>query len=135
MRVVIDTNVFISGIFFSGPPHQILRAWQKRKLEFILSPDILEEYRRVAEILRRKYPEVDIDSILEMLTIEAELTTVPSLDENICTDPEDDKFIACALASKTKIIISGDKHLLQVNGYRGLKIISPRQFLNHYLKR
>ena len=135
MNVIIDTNVFISGIFFSGPPYQILKAWQERKLELILSPDILEEYRRVALILNKKYPNVDLNPILELLTIEAELITAPSLNEKVCKDPEDDKFIACALASKTKIIISGDKHLLQVNGYHGLKIISPRQFLNRYLER
>ena len=71
MKVIIDTNVFISGIFFSGPPYQILTAWQKRKLEFVLSPEILEEYRRVAEIVRKKHPDINLNAIFELLTIES----------------------------------------------------------------
>jgi len=51
MKIILDTNVFISGIFFSGPPSQILQAWKNKKLQIILSQDILDEYHRVAESL------------------------------------------------------------------------------------
>ena len=49
MKIVLDTNVFISGIFFSGPPSIILQAWRDSKIQIILSKEILEEYQRVAE--------------------------------------------------------------------------------------
>lgn len=51
----MDTNVLVSGIFFSGPPFQILNAWQQQKLQLVLSPEILAEYQRVAIILGEKY--------------------------------------------------------------------------------
>lgn len=60
MKIVLDTNVFISGIFFSGPPFQILQAWKERKIQFVLSQEIVSEYQRVAEALANKYPIVDI---------------------------------------------------------------------------
>jgi predicted nucleic acid-binding protein len=52
----------------------------------------------------------------------------------VCADPDDDKFIACALASNAKIICSGDRHLLDVNGYQGIEIIKPRAFTEKYLR-
>jgi uncharacterized protein len=60
MKIVLDTNVFISGIFFSGPPAQILKAWGDRKIQIILSKEILDEYRRVAYELSSKFPSIDI---------------------------------------------------------------------------
>jgi len=76
VKIVLDTNVFISGIFFSGPPYQILQAWRDNKLQIVLSQEILEEYHRVAEELVDQFPRVDLRSILELLTIKAEL--IPS---------------------------------------------------------
>lgn len=49
MKVVLDTNVFVSGLFFSGPPYEILDAWRHGKLHLVVSPPILDEYRRVGE--------------------------------------------------------------------------------------
>lgn len=51
MRIILDTNVFISGIFFSGPPSKILKEWRNRKFQIVLSQEILSEYRRVANEL------------------------------------------------------------------------------------
>ena len=50
MKVVLDTNVFISGVFFSGPPYQILKAWREGKIQLVVSEKIFEEYVRVGEI-------------------------------------------------------------------------------------
>jgi putative PIN family toxin of toxin-antitoxin system len=63
-KVVIDTNVFVSGIFFSGPPSRILKAWQDDRILIAISEDIIEEYRRVTEELSKKLKDVEIDSIL-----------------------------------------------------------------------
>jgi putative PIN family toxin of toxin-antitoxin system len=70
MKIVLDTNVFISGIFFSGPPSQILQAWKNKKLRIILSQDILDEYHRVAETLSSKYPTINIFQIIELVTVQ-----------------------------------------------------------------
>jgi predicted nucleic acid-binding protein len=56
VRIVLDTNVFISGIFFSGPPHRILQGWRNGRVQLVLTPDILEEYRRVAEVFHENTP-------------------------------------------------------------------------------
>lgn len=53
--------------------------------------------------------------------------------EPVCDDPDDDKFLACAIASGTKIIVSGDKHLLRVSGYQGIEVLKPKTFIDVYL--
>lgn len=72
-------------------------------------------------------------ALLELIIVEAEMIQAVRLDEKVCVDPDDDKFIACALASGSKMIISGDKHLLDVNGYRDIEILKPRPFVDRYL--
>jgi len=133
VKVILDTNVFISGVFFTGPPYQILKAWREGEVKLVVSQEILEEYLRVGETLAAQFSGVELAPILELLTVEAELTLAPSLPEPVCVDPDDDKFLACALASKTKLIISGDKQLLKVSGYRGIEVVRPRKFVDDYL--
>jgi predicted nucleic acid-binding protein len=58
VRVILDTNVFVSGVFFSGPPYQILEAWKDDRFHLIISQDILAEYSRVAEILSSQFPAI-----------------------------------------------------------------------------
>ena len=73
MKVILDTNVLISGIFFSGPPHQILNAWRDGKIQLVISQEILKEYWRVGEVFADKFPSIDLQPILDLVTIEAEL--------------------------------------------------------------
>ena len=69
MKVVLDTNVFISGVFFSGPPYQILKAWRDAKIQLVVSEKIFEEYVRVGEILSQQFPKIQLAPIFELLTI------------------------------------------------------------------
>jgi putative PIN family toxin of toxin-antitoxin system len=133
VRVILGTNVFISAVFFSGPPYQILKGWRDRKIQLVVSPEILEEYQRVGEILAKQFPRVDLGPSIDLLAVEAKLVSPPPLPQSICSDPDDDKFLACALNSKAKLIVSGDKHLLNVANYRGIKIVRPRKFVDEYL--
>ena len=134
LKVVIDTNVFVSGVFFSGPPYQILKAWQSREFELIVSREILDEYRRVGEILGEEHPGVDLKPILNFVLEHAKVYKSAVLKEPICEDPDDDKFLACALASGSKVIISGDKHLLKISGFQGIQVLKPRAFVDQYLE-
>ena len=129
----MDTNVLVSGIFFSGPPFQILNAWQQQKLQLVLSPEILAEYQRVAIILGEKYKRVDLQPILDLITVNSDIVAPLPLSEAVTDDPDDEMFIACAVASNTKIVVSGDKHLLDVDGYRGIRVLKPRIFVDTYL--
>jgi len=135
VRIVLDTNVFISGVFFSGPPYKILRAWRNGQLGIIVSAEILEEYRLVGVRLSKEYPGIDLQPFLALLAIEADVVLAPSLPEPVCEDTDDDKFIACALAGGCKIIVSGDKQLRKASGYKGIKILTPRTFVDHYLNK
>lgn len=81
MNLILDTNVFISGIFWSGPPYQILKAWQKHRINLAVSKEILDEYDRVANTLSKQYPTIDLSSFIELLTIHARLYTPAILNE------------------------------------------------------
>lgn len=133
MKVILDTNVFISGVFYSGPPNQILNAWRDGKIQLVISHDILREYLRVGEIFADKFPSIELQPILDLVTIEAELHVAEDLSERVCSDPDDDKFLACAIASGSKIIVSGDKHLVKVSGFHGIEILKPHEFIKRYL--
>ena len=133
MKVIIDTNVFVSGVFFSGPPFQILEAWGDGKIQLVVSPEIIDEYHRVGEILAEKYPMVDLQPMLDYTIQNAETYSALPLPEPVCEDPDDDKFLACALVSGSKVIISGDRHLLEVSGFQEIKVLKPRDFVNDYL--
>jgi putative PIN family toxin of toxin-antitoxin system len=134
VKIILDTNVFISGVFFTGVPYQILRAWREGKVQLVISQEMLEEYQRVGKTLAQQFPGIELGPILELLTVKAELIVAPGLPQPVCDDPDDDKFLACALASKAKLIVSGDKHLLRVTGYQNIVIVSPRKFIDEYLK-
>ena len=134
MKVVLDTNVFVSAVFFGGVPGRILTAWHNGEIQLRLSPEILEEYVEVLRRLEKQYHPIEAEPVIELLLANSEIIQVPPLQTPVSSDPDDDKFIACALASKFKILVSGDKHLLAVKGYQGLEILKPSEFVKEYLK-
>lgn len=133
MRIILDTNVLMSGIFFQGLPSKILDLWFDGQISFVVSPEIIDEYNRVAKRLSKKYPDVKIMPLLVSALKSAEVIKAESLVAQVCTDIDDDKFIACAISANVKLIISGDKALKAVGEFNGVKIISPSQFLNEVL--
>ena len=133
MKIVLDTNVFVSGVFFKGPPFQILQAWMEAIVQLVLSPDILEEYHRVGEILAEEHPAINFRPVLEFVIQNATIYSVPQFPERVCEDPDDDKFLACALASGSNLVVSGDKHLLAVSGYKRITVLKPREFIDKHL--
>lgn len=132
MKVVIDTNVFISS-FFGGNPKKIIDLWRKEKLVLCLSRDILDEY---IEVLRRLGLE-DQEELHELLALFSKgfnivfTTRTPKI-KLVQDDPDDDKFIECAAALKAEIIITGDKALGRIKEYKGTKIVTPAQFLKDH---
>lgn len=129
MRIILDTNVLVSGIFWSGPPFKILELWRDKKVRLISSPEIIMEYHQVAVELAEKFQTVTIEPLLSLIVASSEIYISPELPSQVCKDPDDDKFIACAIASRADFVISGDKKLLATSGYQGVKIIKPREFL------
>ena len=129
MKAVVDTNVFVAGIFWKGPPHRILMAWQAGRFKMVLSSSILEEYRRVLVELAAKYGGVQYERLLELVELHAEIVSPIAFARPVCTDPDDDKFLGAAIAAGVGHIVSGDKALLKLNGYKNLHVIKPQLFL------
>ncbi len=106
MKVVLDTNVLISGIFFSGPPARILAVWADGGFELVASVEVLTEYRRVAGRLHKKYSSIDINPLLDLVTRETRIVEAVPVPVSACDDPDDLKFLACALAGSARFICS-----------------------------
>ena len=130
MRVVLDTNIVMSGMFFGGPPGRILNAWRLGEITLCASPEIVEEYLATVDVLVARYPSIELEPIIGLILKNAEIGQCPPLPQRVCTDPDDDKFLACALASNAEYVISGDKALRRVSGYEGIAVVSPRQFVD-----
>lgn len=133
MRIVVDTNVLMSGIFFGGVPGEILDAWKEGRIALVVSPEIVDEYRRVAEELEAQRGDLELSSILTLLGSNAEVVDATALEEGVARDPDDDKFLACATASGVSVVVSGDLDLQAVGSWKGIQILSPRQFVDEYL--
>jgi putative PIN family toxin of toxin-antitoxin system len=133
VKVVLDTNVFVSGVFFGGPPHKILEAWRDGKIQLLLSPAILEEYQRVMRELAVQFPEIKVEALIDFMIVHSEIILPPTLPPVIQVDPSDDKFLECAVAGKAICIVTGDKHLLKLLEFNGISILKPREFVEDYL--
>lgn len=133
MKIVLDTNVLISGIFFSGPPYEILRAWRDGRVQILVSPSILDEYHRIGAELALQFQGVDLKPFLDLLTVQAEIVLAPALPPVIRDDPSDDKFLEAAVAGEARYIVSGDKHLLKLSVFQGIEILKPRDFVQRNL--
>ncbi len=130
MKVVLDTNVVVSGVFFGGTPGRVLEAWRDGKVELVVSADVLDEYRRVGERLEQKFPGVSLAPFVALVATNATFVDPDPLPEPVSRDPDDDPFIACAVAGGCDAIVSGDRHLLEVSGYRGIEVLTPRKLLS-----
>jgi len=134
MKVILDTNVLMSGIFFSGIPGKILDLWADNKLQFYVSPEIVTEYQRVGQILQEKYPDVDAQDVISLIVVSARIVRETCIIEFECDDPDDRMFLECAVNSSCKLVVSGDKHLLKLDGFQGISVLKPRDFLEYYKK-
>jgi len=132
MRVVIDTNIFVSS-FFGGKPRKIIDLWKEGKITLCLSKDILNEY---IEVLHRigLQDEVELEELLSLFTKSFNIlfTTKTPRIKVVKDDPDDDKFIECAVALKAEVIITGDKAIEVIGEYMNIKILTPQQFLKIY---
>lgn len=134
MKVVVDTNVFVSAVFFGGVPLQVLDAWRRKSFEIVVTSEILDEYRRVSLGLLGARPygaPMPWIALVEKGAITAFPAPVPP---DACEDSKDLCFLAGALGGGAKIIVSGDKHLLKVSGFRGIRIMRPKAFVEEYIR-
>ncbi len=135
MRIVLDTNVFISS-FFDGNPKKIIDLWKEGKVVICLSGPIIDEYIAVLKRLGLE-GEPELKELLDFLAEGFNLVftaKTPSLNL-VHEDPDDNKFIECAVALEAEVIVSGDKNLLRLKNYMNIKIMSPAEFLNFFKRK
>ena len=133
MRVVIDTNVLISAIFWTGKPKQILNEVRREKITFITSEFILEELKNV--LLRRDKPfKLSEEEAERVVTAMRGLALVVNIDTqlSVCQDEDDNKVLECAIDGHADCIITGDSHLLQLGSFQKIEIITVADFLRHF---
>ena len=129
-KVVIDTNVIISALLLGGKPGELIPLWQNRRIEPIVSRDIVDEYIRVLAYPKFELAEKEIQFLVySQLLPYFEIVETSQGEIFIPNDPSDDKFIQCALAGNAKVIVSGDIHLLSLKLYQDIHILSPAEFL------
>jgi len=129
LQTVLDTNVLISGILWRGVPFQLLRWAEERHLRIYTSLEILAEVYRVLHYPKfQQYIDNQQASPGELFAKIASLCTVVQVGQvvkGVCSDADDEKFLSCALAANVAVLVSGDKHLLDLKKYRcKLKLIS-----------
>ena len=129
MKVVVDTNVFVSSVF-GGLPRQVVELWFDGRLTLCLSEPIVTEYQRVLREIG-VVSEAEERALIEAFASgEGVLYTAdPPAVERVSSDPDDDKFLACALELEAECIASGDSDLLELESYMGIPIFTPRQLL------
>jgi len=129
MKIVIDTNVFVSS-FFGGNPKKIIDFWKQDHFILCVSDKILDEYIAVLQRLGLE-DEKELGELLELFSRGNNMlfTKKTSHLEIVKDDPEDDKFIECAVELEAGFIITGDRALLSVGEYMGIKIMPPLEFL------
>jgi uncharacterized protein len=133
MRVVVDTNIFVSS-FFGGNPKKIIDFWKEGGITLCLSRAIFDEYIDVLARLGMK-DEKEFEELLSLFSQSYNILftqKTPKI-KIVKNDPDDDKFIECAVALKAEIVITGDREVLVVEEYKGIRILTPRSFLDEYL--
>lgn len=129
LRVVLDTNVYLSAFRYpNGIPAQIFEAGIFHLYERIISPAIIEEYARIS---REKFKTADekIERDKKSIIHGARLVKPDFVPQAVPDDEDDNHIVACALAGKASLIVSGDKDLLRLKEYEGITIVRPMDFL------
>jgi putative PIN family toxin of toxin-antitoxin system len=132
-RVVLDTNVLISALLFRGGLSKIVGLWQKGKIIPVISKETFSELATVLEYPKFSLTQEETDSIIKYEILPYfEIVEVVKDVKGICGDPEDDKFISCAISGSADYIVSGDKDLFDLKQYKSIKIIKASDFLKKY---
>ena len=134
IKVVLDTNIFVSSIFWKkGNPHKIVELALDKKILSFTSLEILQELEKV---LRRDFQETE-EIIQRQIALILEYSTVVKPSARIYVvkdDPEDNKIVECAISCNADYIVTGDRHLLDVDEYEGIKIVKAKKLVDIVIK-
>jgi putative PIN family toxin of toxin-antitoxin system len=132
MKIVVDTNVLISGVFFGGFPRKILSMIVGEQLTAVATAEIVDEYEEIVrEMIDRKQGHLNrnlLTPLIKALEIIEPVTKV-----ELSRDPDDDKFLGCARDARALYIVSGDKDLLVLKQFENIQILTAKEFCERYL--
>jgi len=134
LRAILDTNVYVSGTILSrGIPFEVLEAWRRHEYILITSEAIITEIERVLRYprIRDRYAIAGEDIARLTASLRTDALMVPGMYEvsGVSSDPDDDKFLACALEAQADCVVTGDPDLLVLGHYQGVDILKLREFL------
>jgi hypothetical protein len=136
LRVVLDTNIFVSSLLVKeGLPAQVLDAWRERKFLLATSPTLVSEIQSTLNYphIRRKYniTNKDVNQLITLLAEDALVVAgdTEAVSGSVPDDPADEAVLACALDAVADLVVSGDRHLLDLAEYRGIRILTVREFM------
>jgi len=131
LMVVVDTNVWVSGLYFRGKPYRVLLAWRDHRFDIALTPETLAE---LAAVLREKNAQfggdpAHVEEWLEYIRTYARLVPAAGQISGVCRDPDDDRLLDAAVSAHAAILVSGDADLLVLGSLHGVRMLSPADFL------
>ena len=134
-RVVPDTNILVSGLLWTGPPHELICMAEEGDIELYTSLEILDELEDVLRRDRFQHRVAILGTTVEELMkrarflmniVEVEFPDEPIVQE----DPDDDIFLVCATAAEASLVVSGDHHLLNMGNFGDIQILKVVEALN-----
>lgn len=137
IRVVLDTNVLVSAVLVpESIPAKILSMVKDDKIELVFSPFALAEvlrvfrYPKLISLMKtRSVDPEEAEDFIKALSFISLITLGGIRGENISGDPNDDRFLACAVESEAQFIVSGDRHLIDLKSFQGIPIVTPAEFI------
>jgi len=129
MRVVLDNNIFVSGIFWSGDSERILYKWKEGEFTLISATEIILELIKVLNNFKVKLENEILKYWIDLIVTNSELVLIKNELKIIKEDETDNKFIEVAVTGDADYIVTQDNHLLNLKEYKGIKIINPTEFL------
>lgn len=133
MKIAVDTNILISASFWHGNSDRILNKVENKEIELVLSKDIIEEFSRVLEYEeiqdKIKNKNLELKRTIEKIVSISTIVEPRQNFEIIKEDQSDNRILECAFEGKVDFIISQDNHLLNLNEFMGIKILTPEEFL------
>lgn len=132
-QVVLDTNILVSALLFKGELSKIVDLWRKGKIMPIVSRETFAEFKNVLEYPKFSLTEDEIKTIMEVEILPFfEVVILTDNVSGICKDPDDDKFLSCAVSASADLIVSGDKDLCNLGRYRSVRIVTASDFLKMF---
>ena len=130
LKVVLDTNILVSALLFRGELSRMVDLWKTGRLIPVISKETFRELKAVFEYPKFHLTKDEIRTIIEEEVLPFfEVVEVAEEVSGICNDPDDDKFLSCAVSASADFVVSGDKHLCELHIYKSVRIIKPADLM------